>query len=409
MDFKLLFRKKLYVSLILSILVGNIFAQETATSYEIIEEDNKITFTQTLTWDPVQYSNGYEIIIERQDNNNQWVSIENPTSVSDETKYIFETTENEYEMSLYAGKYRYKIYVLNLLNQIEAESEYFYFEIKKALQPQIKDFSPKTIYLDLENDGIFAIDGFNLLSSDQKDDSTNFYFQSITDPTNQVFYSDILEASDKKAKVIFNIDSLKTDEYTLIATNPGGLYSEFSTLTVKFEKLIDFNVSVGYSPSYFIPQGLLKEYISPKLLPFGAKAKLTFIPFKTNIGYFGIEISGYFSLFKELFETYDIHSSIIPVTINAVYQFPIIKKKLLLDTHIGGGLTLLNNVFLTFDSGVESPPKNVLGCTINGGLSLQYYFTNRLHMELGADYLFSIITDATFHMINPTLSIGWQF
>ena len=419
MDYKILFIKKLSCSLILSSLLVFLCAQETEseiittpetpTSYEITEENNEVVFTQTLSWDKVQYSSGYEVILEQQDENNQWIVIENPSSESDETKFIFKTTANEFEMSLYAGKYRYKVYVLDLLNKIAAESEYFYFEIKKALQPEIKDFSPQTIYLDLENNGEFTIDGLNLLSSEEKEDNTVFYFQSITNEKNKLFCTEILETSEKKAKVQFAIDELNPGEYTLIASNPGGLECELSPLIVKFEKLMDLNVSLGYSPSYYIPLDLLQNYLKPAFLPLGAKAKITFIPLKKAFGYFGAEITGYYNYFMQKEETFDISGNIIPITLNAVYQFPIIKKKLILDTHVGGGISLLSNVYLTYDSGVKSPPQNLIAYTANAGIGLQYYFTNRLHIEAGCDYLLNIITAGMIHMVVPTISIGWQF
>ena len=43
------------------------------------------------------------------------------------------------------------------------------------------------------------------------------------------------------------------------------------------------------------------------------------------------------------------------------------------------------------------------------GFAAQIYITNRLYTEIGADYIMAFVSDMGFGMLEPQVSVGWQF
>ncbi len=363
--------------------------------YVIQETSEGVIFIQTLSWVSSEYALRYEVRLEKQLDDGTWIS-----------ENTYTTDINEVEVSLFAGTYRYQILVYNFLDLLEDQSDWFEFDVFKAIQPRVADLGPDIIYLDEIQTGVFSFEGFNAL------DETLFYLQIPNSPR-RTMYGDIIEQNDENFRILFNMRDIDVGDYEFVAENPGGLTDKISPLVVKFLKPYDLNVTVGYNMFYTIP-GDIPLYFNESFFPFGASAKLTYIPLKRNFGNIGFEVSAYWYYMKSNFDSYDITTHVIPATLNFVYQLPIIKKRLILDAHIGGGATLLTNLKFKYSSGIESPAENPLGIAANAGLSLQLYpltqiGLNRLYFELGTDYIVSFFQDTILHIVTPALSVGWQF
>ncbi len=360
--------------------------------YTIQETDEGVVFIQTLSWQPSEFALRYEIIIEKQEDDGTWIP---------ENTYETEEGVSEVEVSLFAGTYRYKVFVYNFLDLQEAESDWFEISVFKAIQPTVTDLSPSLIYLDEVQTGIFSFSGSNAL------ENTLFYLELPNEPSRTVF-GDIIEQDDGDFRIQFDMNRVDVGSYVFTAENPGGLTSKIDPFEVKFLKPYDLDVTVGYNVMYTFP-GDIPLYFEKEFYPFGLSAKVTYIPLKRNWGQIGPEISAHWFLMKGVFDVYDVSSHVLPVTLNFVYQLPLIKKRLVMDTHVGVGTTFLLGTKFVFSSGVESPAENAVGIAASAGLAFQGYILNRLYVELGADYIATFYEGTLLHLVAPALSVGWQF
>ena len=174
----------------------------------------------------------------------------------------------------------------------------------------------------------------------------------------------------------------------------------------------------------------LKKYLNTDaLLPTGIKGmdfplpsatvKLTLMPVKRRFGYFGIGATASYSRLYTKADGYELDGNYITGHALFVYQLPIrIKVKnsdkprhiATIELHGGPGLAMFNDTRFHFSRGIKSePPLNSLDISALAGISGQIYFTNRLYMEFGADFIIPFIEQLISGYIQPNLSIGWQF
>ncbi len=408
MGYNKLLRPHIIFCFIFALLVLPTFADD--NSYEVVEERGKSELVQTLTWEAVKYSTGYHIIIERKNEAEEWESFENENIEKGEDPLVFPTKSNSIKLSLTAGSYRYKVFVYDIFERLvpESESKWFNFNIIKTYVPKVISTTPSTVYLDEENTGLFRVIGDHLFYDKKSGKMTEFKLTLISNP-DVVYIGEVVGGGRRFVDLEFNVDNFHPGEYIFTATNLGGVKSEFSPVGVKYAKIFDLLVSGGYSPALVPPISEVTDCFSPIAAPIGFVAKVTYIPLKRYFGYFGVELTGYGYRMVQEFDSYDITANFFPITINFVYQYPIIKQKLVLDTHLGAGVGFFNNMQFEFDFGFISPPTNSMGVAVNTGISMQYYPISRFFLELGVDYIVTILKDAHFQMGVPSFSVGWQF
>ncbi len=349
-------------------------------------------FFQTIAWEPIENAYRYEVLIERQDDTGLWAS---------QGLYPSEIEMAEVEVSLLSGIYRYKIVVYNFLDIAEGETDWFDLEIFEAVQPSVVSISPDLLYLDEAQSGVF-----NFRGSDFSKETV--FSLEIPGIFSKKIIGEIIEQNGDNFRIQFPPSKIDVGKYVFKTENRGGLTDEVGPIVVRFLKPYDLNVTVGYNMFYNFP-GEISHYLKREFYPFGASAKITYIPLKRNWGQIGFELSGYWYLMSNEFETYAITSHVIPATLNFVYQYPIVKKRFILDTHVGLGTTIFTDMKFEFSNGIVSPSQNVLGLTANAGLAFQLYVSNRLYVELGADYLFTLFQGTMLHLVTPAISVGWQF
>lgn len=454
--------------IILSMLIVSFsFAQEDAfkalpaveeeKDYYIKETSEGFVFIQKLTWDEVAYGLSYDVVIEKQDESGLWESFD-----------TISTDVNILEVSLFAGKYRYKVLVYNVLDMIEIELEWFEFDVFRATQPQLESFSPKLIPPEEIHTGLFTIVGDNL--------SRDTIFSLEIPGDHKRTLMGIVKKDDKngEVEVQFDINAINTNSYTLIAKNPGGLTAKaevqfdidafgtgdyalaarddndiaakkhsdltddnpfmvklfkpytvaqdhsdiaakkHSDLTgddpfmVNLFKPYDFNITAGYVATWIPPDGNISRHFDKSFFPLGFNVRFTYIPVKKRFGYFGVELAAYWIQMTKELSDHTISTNIFPLNLNFVYQLPLIKGRLVLDTHIGLGVTFFHN--LEFKIGnFTSPRLDTIGLSANAGIALQIYIIKGLYVEVGADYILAFPKNTMFHMVLPSASVGWQF
>lgn len=392
-----------------------------------VEDEDAEENWQFLEWEEEEpeFVLNYEVIVEcLNESEKQYFELRRLKTESNVTKI-------QINPLLEPGFYRYKIITYNLIGLAEVESDWFEFEIKKAFRPEINDISSavsrsSTIFLEEMNNGIFNISGKNLFKVRESPDDTVFtsYVLESQKKLNPIhLVPKILEYDDRyrHLKIQFDINELETGTYNLVATDASGLKSMLdkkNEITVKFKKRFDFDVSGGYTCPVILYDNTINEYLGSKIWPLSLAARMSFIPFKESFGYFGLGFTGSYTRMAASFAGYDIEGNLITGHVLAVYQIPIRKRiknsahtrhVMTLELHGGAGITAFSELKFLFPHGIESPVLNSTNLSVLAGGAVQLYLTNRLYSEVALDYISAFISDMAFGMIEPQLSIGWQF
>ena len=421
--------------------INNTDSQDSAdnTTEESDDEASAERGWQMLEWDEEtpEWVMKYEIVIEqRADENSPWEEIRR-LMTEDNTPQV------KINPLLPPGFYRYSVITYNLLDVPDVSSDPFEFTIYEAHVPDVRGVEvtinhTSTIYLDEVNDGILDIRGRNLLElqQDPSDMSyTNYYLMNQRKRRQDSLIPGILEYSEnnRRLKVQFDVNTLDAGKYNFVAVDASGLTSKFdksSQLVIKFRKAVDFDISAGATYPIMVFGDRLKKYLNTDaLLPTGIKGmefplpsatiKLAFMPIKRRFGYFGIGATATYSRLYTKADGYELDGNYITGHGLLVYQLPIrIKTKksdklrhiATIELHGGAGVAMFNDTRFHFSRGIKSdPPLNSLDISALAGFSGQIYFTNRLYMEVGADFIMPFIEELLCGYIQPTLCIGWQF
>ena len=390
------------------------------------EEDD--TGWQYLEWeeDYPEYVQKYEIVIEEKKNDAaDWTEINRLFTEDNSTKV-------QIQPLLVPGLYRYKVITYDLIGIPEIESDWFEFNIYRAYIPQVRSVEAavthsSTIYLDEVNDGIFTVTGRNLFELQEGPTDTSFTSYTVINSkrnSDAEIPMNILEFSDnnRKLKVQFDMNVLDTGTYYFTAIDASGLVSENgsdNTFTVKFRKAVDFDVAAGYTCPIIVVADKMKEYLDTMILPLSANAKISFMPFKRRFGYLGIGVDASYTRLVTKTEGYDLDGNFISGNALFVYQLPIrIKNKkdetklrhiASLELHAGGGVAMFQNTMFHFPHNIDSEPLNSLDFSVLAGASAQVYFTNRLYVEVGADFAFPFMGELLMGYVKPVIAVGWQF
>lgn len=381
---------------------------------------------QRFEWEEArpEYVLRYEVVVEEYlDGDGAWREIRRMFTEGNET-YAYPSE------LLPPGNYRYKIITYNLLNIPEVESDWFGVKIMLAHRPEIRSVSVQvnrssTLYLDEWNDGVVVLGGRDLYPPPTGGGDVVFTEYRLTDPKKKRpdIVPEVLEHDDdnRGVRLAVDLDSLDIGTYHFIATDISGLSSEpgdRNALTVKFRKAVDFDVSVGYVLPVVLFDDTLEHYMESSVWPLSVTARCSFMPFKRRFGYFGVGLSGSYTRMSCDTEDYSIDGNLITAHLNFVYQFPVnIRKKgtdrsrhlLTLEFHGGVGGALFNNYMFHFPHDIDSEPLDSLNLSVDAGLAVQVYFTRRFYSEVCVDYVMSFISDMSFGMIMPSVSVGWQF
>lgn len=397
-------------------------------SEEEIKDENPDAAWQYLEWieDFPEYVMKYEVVIEEKKNEkSDWTEI-NRLYTEDNT------TRVQIQPLLTPGLYRYKVITYDLIGIPEIESDWYEFNIYRAYIPQVRSVEASvshssTIYLDEINDGLFTVTGRNLFDLQEGPTDTSFTHYEVYNARRknaEPIIPKILEFSDnnRRLRVQFNMEELDTGTYYFTATDASGLRSENdkdSSFTVKFRKAVDFDIAAGYACPVIIFGDKMKEYLNTTVLPLSANAKISLMPFKRRFGYLGLGIDATYSRLLTKTEGYDLDGNYICGNALFIYQLPVrIKSKTdntklrhiaTLELHGGAGVSMFQNTVFHFSHNINSEPLNSLDFCALAGASAQVYFTNRLYVEVGADFVMPFIENLPMGYVKPVAAVGWQF
>lgn len=422
--------------LVFSLFQTGLWAKEKKNSKQVqkftVQEDEidedllaKETEWQILEWEEKQpqYVYKYDITIERLNPKNDVYEFVNTLSTQGRETSI------QVQPYLMPGIYRYKVITYDLFGFPSVESDWCDFTIYQAFYPEVRSASvdlnlSNTMYLDEYNDGIFTISGKNLFTLSEGPNDINFSeYYLIPNGKRNGLVPDILEHDDKntKLKLSFKLSDLDSGIYNFVVRDASGLESKktaANTITIKYKKAVDFDLSGGYSYVVLIYDSTLNDYLGTWLYPFSLNGKANLMFSKHTWGYLGLGLSGFYTFDINKTEKYTITGNTIRGYGNLVYQRPFFKAEkgdsrkrrhvATLELRAGGGVTYLNNFVFHFPH-VNSDSYNKIFYGFDVGASGQWYISTRLFMEGSLDVVSAFTKENVLIEVVPSINIGWQF
>ncbi len=348
------------------------------------------TIRQTLVWDSVEYVSKYEIAIEKKATSGEWQSY---TTI--------ETKENTLDLQVPVGEYRYHITVFNILNRAEPASDWYTFNVYKAVQPKVRYILPDKLVLNKDSDGRIEVVADNTVY--------NSIF-TLTKEDGTQLYGAVLKSDGVSTILDFDEHRLTKGLYTLTITNPGGLFDNSTTLDVDFQKESNVYFAAGYKPSFFLSGGSIVPQLGESFVPFGASASVSMFGAEKSSGFFGVSLSLNMISINTKKDDFEMSAHLFPLIIQGVYKYPIVNSKLYCNVSLGAGLTFLYNLHIDKIGAAQGDSLNAFGLTATAALSLQVFATENIYFDVGSEYVLPVfIGDSLMHLLNPFASIGWKF
>lgn len=359
--------------------------------YFIREGDEGAVLYQRLSWETVSDIFGYEFLLEKRDASGAWYEID---------KKILQ--DNFIDVSLPPGNYRYKVTVVNLLEQKETSSAYRNFDILLAYQPEIESVTPRLIYLDEIFDGKFIVEGGNFF------DDTVFVFEKAGGGRITIEPAEVSKDG-KRARFELNTTGFQPGTYVFVARDKSGLADKSENVIFRFQKPVDTYVSLGYAFTGFAGESVFKTYYDRTVAPLGGIFRLTVLPFKRTYGHFGFNVHYSAAMLRKQLDGYTLDGALMLTNVNAAYVYPLIRHRLNLDIHVGAGAAFLVNGRFVFGGSAESPAYWYWGFDMDAGTALQLFVYKKMYLELNVDHFFVFRDGLAKYMFRPQFSVGWMF
>ncbi len=414
--------KRLFLIMLLFLFGYAAFAQAVpsaaieSSSYFIQETEEGARIMQRFHWAPIQGMLRYEFVLDRQQDGEVSYGA-----------FINESTEDAFiELSLPAGKYRYKVLGYNILERVGAESEYRYFEVLQAFQPDISDINAALIFTPENSIHRITLDGEFLTRDSQiyliPYDKTGI--NNSADQEGVLFPLEIIyDETGRAAELIVSVDNTSIDRFRIVALNPGGLVSVSEPVSIKKQMhLGTFNFSFGYAPLIpFYPSdsfpfsALQSDYhlsnvIDKNFYPVGYTTRFSLIPFNTRFGNFGIELSQFVNIVNAGNDSYNASTNIMGLALSLIRQEYLLDGKLIFNARIGGGIASFTDLEISRTDDTSTPETiSVIFPEFQFGLSVQYLLYKEFFIELGLDAQFLFAHDMFTSYLSPTLTFGWHF
>jgi len=360
---------------------------EAEPSFKLSETESSIVFSQRLTWEKAQYAVRYVVILERKRDNLEMYNEVLRRNVDAENPYL--------DISVPAGTYRYRVQSYNILDQLDTETPWQEFTIIQALQPSVVSFDPVVFYLDRETPRNLTLAGENLLPK------AEIYLQNQVIPGDagilrpkEIYSTELGEST----RLIFSEEDLVVGKYDIVVKNPGGLETKAGVFSVAIAKPYDINVAVGYSPMMTL-FGQRDFFLDHFFVPLGFSARASYIPFKWDIGYIGVELTPSWTLLDSAKDQKKTTAHLVVVNVDALYQYWIRRREVAINGRVGFGFAgVFNYQFQYTDTGKDSKSMSTAAFSFNLGASVQWFFYKQFFVEGGLDYI---------HIAHPEIPMGF--
>ena len=177
------------------------------------------TVTYFLEWQEDHKAGRYEVVIEKEEDNEYRQASKKPAKTS------------SIEVSLEPGKYRYRVIPYNHLDRPGNSSDWKEFEVRAAASPELYDFSPSVFNVDTTVYELTAT-GKNLNSE------TKIYLRHIggavvvPNDKKAILPADKEFNEDGSVRLFFHNNQLIPGDYEIVAINPGQMETSREGFTI---------------------------------------------------------------------------------------------------------------------------------------------------------------------------------
>ncbi|MCL2881137.1 MAG: hypothetical protein FWF29_12910 [Treponema sp.] len=370
-------------------------------SFKISDTEGSVLFSQRLTWEEAQYAARYVVILERKRDNLDTYTEVLRKNVDAGNSYL--------DISVPAGTYRFMVQSYNILDQLDTESPWQEFTILQALQPSVVSFDPAVFYMDRETPRILTLLGENLLPDAeiylQKQSASGEPEEEGILRPKEIYRNELGE----NARLIFAEEDLVVGRYEIVVKNPGGLETRAGFFSVAIAKPFDINVAAGYAPMLTI-FGQRDFFLDRFFVPLGFTARASYIPFKLDIGYIGVELCPSWALLTSQKDNDKTTAHLVVVNIDALYQYWLKRRMLAINARAGVGIAGIFDYHFEFlDTGRNSNSMSTTAFSFNFGSSVQWFFYKQFFAEGGVDYIHIAHPEIPMGFIRIGLLGGYQF
>jgi hypothetical protein len=377
---------------------GGVFAQEAEQGTEIessyrLDESGRIL--QRISW---TRSNAYyyEVEIEQQDEEDE-----------EEWKQIAKERTGELfvEVSLAPGMYRYRILSYNVLGRVAATTDWVGIRVYATRDPLIERTIPEAYYVEnMEKDFSLVLEGLNLMTG------AEVYLSENIEGARQLIPASVQYSEDEESiTVLINTADLVLGPYNIVVINPGRLQTVYEGFRVTFRQAVDTNVSLGYVP--LIPfYGYIFNSFSSPLYPVSFYARVNRVFYKRLWGFMGAEFTPQIAILETEGNTYKVHGTMASFTFDALLQYWFNRRTMALNTRLGGGFTVIGDIYYAHDDGSVSEDVVTVLPLMNLGFSFEWVLWRDLFAEAGFEYIqhFSARSPAP-GILKLTVGAGWRF
>jgi len=389
----------------LVLCLPSVFAQAVSISqgsppheqrFFIDREGEQARFIQRLVWEEARYALRYVVIVQRLGQDGYYHELERAS-----------VYENFIDVSLYAGRYRFKVEVYDLVDEFAFSTEWQSFEILRALQPALTGFSPGRFFLDTDDVWELTLRGENLLPE------SVFYLVRGDIRIMPRWHT----GDGESALLVFEMGSLVPGEFYVYVRNSGGLDTQLGTFAITFQRPFDLNISVGFAPIVPLYGFLFNDFsfnnftveapFPDSFYALGAVARINFIPVKRLWGYLGVELSSSLTVLEHPGEHFTASTFFLNTHLGLLYQRYFFRRNFALNLTLGAGITTLMNFHYTYPGGHQTDSKTVHYPSVIAGLSVKWFFFSPFFVNAGVDFIHVFSPEEPMPgFIRPSLGVG---
>ena len=360
-------------------------------------EGEEPRFIQRLSWEEAMYAFRYAVIVEQLREDGSYHELLRDS-----------TSESFFDLPLYAGQYRFRVDVYDLMNEFAFSTEWRYFEVLRAFQPRLAGFSPQVFLLDSTETWELSLHGENLLPE------SRFYLvrgNARIMPQRHISEGD-------SATLVFNRASLTSGRYYIHVINPGGLDTRLGTFTIR--RSFDLNISLGFAPivplyGFLFEDFSYRDYTVPAPFPdnfyaLSAIARINFIPFKMAWGYIGAELSSSLSALEHQREHHTANAFFLNTHLSLLYQRYFFRRNLAFNLTAGFGITTLFDFHYTYPVAPQTERLTHHYISAIAGISVKGVFLNPFFISAGVDFIHVFSPEGSMPgFIRPSIAAGVRF
>ncbi len=170
----------------------------------------------------------------------------------------------------------------------------------------------------------------------------------------------------------------------------------------------EFFFGAGYVLPLELCDGTLGEYTDEKFYPLSGTLRTSFIFIKTRAVNFGLGVDASYTRISSEKDGFKLEGNFMTGLCVLTLQKPLIRNKMNLEFHAGGGVGMFHGLHYTFPNGNKTEPLKTWDPAFGGGAAVQYLFAKHFYAEVNVDYVHCLFNDMTLGVLNPSVLVGFK-